>query len=397
MAKFDISEIQVPVAVEDKYLIFSFGTGNQLCPHSDHADHLGGMIRKLKDHVNEVIPIFDLRGLEGYYNDVDDFIRFIGGDKSYVILGEHECKAGWETMLEDQGLVPIVAKGKAFGEHFLDLDYFDSDVCDKKISGICDKITYKGLSYDEAISATFDEQFNDFKNFILKIHRNSLLTEFTMSINGESIQVIPYHSHAVHEVETKPSKLIIGRPGVIANTIGAVFSDEIKEFERLINSDDTRELHLQKFLEKHPNFLKGLNYENIYPQIILERDNDGSLRPDFILEPYDDAFCDILDIKLPNQKFFVGRKDRATLAAGLHEVAAQLREYASYFEEEKYRKLVREKYGLKVYKPRLIAIVGRDMRQMTEVQFHRAFTAYDNLRFMTFDELLKHTRRRILI
>jgi hypothetical protein len=397
MPKFDISEIRVPITVEDRFLIFSFGRGNLLCPHTNHAAHLGDIICQLKYYLNEVVPIFDLRGLEGYYNDIDDFIRFVGGDKSYVILGENECKVGWETMLEGQGLVPILARGKAFGEHFLDLDYFHSDISEIAEDHIVETMNYQGLSYDEAVAVTYDKQFNDFKSFILKIHRNSLLTQFTMSINGGSIQVIPYHSHAIHEVETKPSQVIVGRPGVIANTIGAVFSDEIREFERLINSDDTQERHLQKFLEKYPNFLKGLNYENIYPQIILERDNDGSLRPDFILEPYNDAFCDILDIKLPSQKFFVGRKDRENLAAGLHEVAAQLREYASYFEEEKYRKFVREKYGLNVYKPRLIAIVGRDMRQMTEDKFRRALTVYDNLRFMTFDELLHHARRRILI
>ena len=62
------------------------------------------------------------------------------------------------------------------------------------------------------------------------------------------------------------------------------------------------------------------------------------------------------------------------LAAGLHEVAAQLREYAAYFEQSKYQKFVEEKYGLRVYKPRLIAIVGRDMKQMTDDQFRRAMT-----------------------
>lgn len=156
-------------------------------------------------------------------------------------------------------------------------------------------------------------------------------------------------------------------------------------------------MHIQKFLERHPNFLKGLNYENIYPQIILERDNDGSLRPDFILEPYDDGFCDILDIKLPSQKIIVGPKDRKQLAHGVQQVAAQLREYAAYFKQEKYRKMVREKYGLRIYKPRLIAIVDRDMRQMSDVQFRRSLTAYENLQFMTFDQLVQHAKKRVLI
>jgi Domain of unknown function (DUF4263) len=396
MPEFDVSESSIPVAAEDRYLIFSFGKGHLLCPHINHAIHLGEMVYQLRQDLDQVIPIFDLRGLEGYYNDIDNFIRCVGGDQSYVILGKDECDVGWEEMLEEQGLTPILAKGDNLGKHFLNVEYFDCEL-EAYDHAFDTAIQYQELSYNDAMEARSDAQFNDLKDFILKIHRHSLLTEFTMSINGEKIQVIPYHSHAIHEVETIPSKVIIGRPGIIANTTGAVFSDEIREFETLINSNDAKELRIQRFLESHPNFLKGLNYENIYPQIILERDDDGSLRPDFILEPYDDAFCDILDIKLPTQKIFTGRKDRATLAAGLHEVGAQLREYASYFEQEKYRKLVREKYGLRVYKPRLIAIVGRDMKQMTEPQFRRALTVYDNLQFMTFDELLQHAKRRILI
>ena len=33
MSSFDITETSVPIAAEDKYLIFSFGTGSSLCPH----------------------------------------------------------------------------------------------------------------------------------------------------------------------------------------------------------------------------------------------------------------------------------------------------------------------------------------------------------------------------
>ena len=130
---------------------------------------------------------------------------------------------------------------------------------------------------------------------------------------------------------------------------------------------------------------------------MLQRLDGSELRPDFILEPYDDMWCDILDIKLPNQSIIVGRKDRATLAAGIHEVAAQLREYAAYFEEEKHRKWVLEKFGLRVYKPRLIAVVGRDIRQMSDPEIRRAMTAYSDVHVMTFDQLIQHARSRLLL
>jgi hypothetical protein len=218
-----------------------------------------------------------------------------------------------------------------------------------------------------------------------------------MALEGNQLTLTPYHGHAIHNIDNGDKEVLVGRPATIAERTAAVFTTQISEFERLINAPDTQERHLQAFLEQHPNFLRGLNYENIYPQLVLERDGQGSLKPDFILEPYADSFCDILDIKLPSQNLIVGRKDRATLAAGLHEVAAQLREYAAYFEERKYQKFVQDKYGIRLYRPRLIAIVGRDMKQMNDQEFRRAMTMYENLQIMTFDELLRHARRRLLI
>ena len=64
MPKFDISESGVPIAAEDRYLIFSFGKGHSLCPHTNHAIHLGDMVYRLSQDLRQVIPIFDLRGLE---------------------------------------------------------------------------------------------------------------------------------------------------------------------------------------------------------------------------------------------------------------------------------------------------------------------------------------------
>lgn len=235
-------------------------------------------------------------------------------------------------------------------------------------------------------------------SFLRKLHRNSLMVEFVMSTNGNAIACTPFHSSAVHNVEIpRQSEVLVGRPGVIADKTRSLLAPEIRAFEVLLNDSGTKERHLQKFLESHPNFLTGLNYSNVYSQLVLEREDGTSLRPDFMLEPYDDTWCDILDIKLPNQAIIIGRNDRATLAAGIHEVAAQLREYAAYFEEEKHRKFVREKYGLRVYKPRLIAVVGRDMRQMSDPEIRRAMTAYDDLQVMTFDQLVKHAKGRLLI
>jgi len=396
MVNARISENAVPIAVEDKFLIFSFGRGDLLCPHSAHAEQLGEMVLNLRAPFDKLTPIFDLRGTEGYYNDVDTFIQFVGGKDALVLLGDSEIEAGWDFRLRLRGLQPIRANGLAFSTTELGLEKFEAEAEMYKedvISGLAGKIQ----SWEHYQNILYGRQLEDFTSFLQSIQRNSLLVEYVMSYSQGGIEVTPYHTSAVHNVETSPSSVVIGRPGVIARTTRAVFASQIDEFQQLINKQETKERDLQSFLERNPDFLRGLNYQNVYSQLVLERGNDGSLVPDFILEPYEDGFCDILDLKLPTQNIIVGGKDRATLAAGLHAVAAQLREYTAYFEQEKHQRFVKEKYGLRFYRPRMIAIVGRDMKQMTESQIRRAMTVYPDLQFMTFDELLKHAQNRMLI
>jgi hypothetical protein len=406
MDKFkDINEKAVPIAVEDKFLVFSFGSGRHLCPHSNHADHLGGMIFNLRAPFEKLVPIFDLRGIEGYYADIDTFIRSVGGDNACVFLGDAEVESGWDDMLRGQGLKPMLMHGKSFSTDCLDLSYFDCEAkqyVDSAIEAEYDEYCEKSevassLNYDEIKEMAYGWQREDLVDFLTSIHSNSLLVEFAMVYGRDGIEIVPYHANAVHNIETPRESILVSRPGVIAHTTRCVFSSQIQEFEQLINNRDTKERHLQDFLERNSNFLRGLNYQNIYPQLVLQRDNEGPLKPDFILEPYDDAFCDILEMKLPSQRLLVGRKDRRTFAAGVQEVVAQLREYASYFDDPKYQKYVLQKHGLRVYRPRLIALIGRDLKQMNEEQLRRAMTDYQNLQFMTFDELLEHSRNRMLL
>jgi hypothetical protein len=100
LARHEISQHGVPIAAEDKFLVFAFGKGRLLAPHSNDADHLGEMIQSMEVRIPGITPIFDLRGLEGYYNDIHTFIESVGGPDSYVLLGDAEVDAGWEESLK---------------------------------------------------------------------------------------------------------------------------------------------------------------------------------------------------------------------------------------------------------------------------------------------------------
>ncbi len=462
--KPDISEHQVPLAAEDKFLIISIREAQTLCPGIEDASALGLAIELSKPFLGDLIPLLDLRGLPQIYNDVETFIGELGLPDAQILLNPATAKQLDLTNLRQAcGCNVLIARGQTFRASAFDLSQFRAvgDASRSPLEGLADYLNLVlgrrrkdsvGAIEERAKSKYILNLINDcfgkksccgvtarafarslpefapafhrsytahgnswssFRSsldaysitqsvllhaFLRKLYRNSLLVEFVMTSAGDEITCVPYHAGAINSVEFPgKSDVLVARPGVIADRTNAIFSDEVRILGNLINSKSTREHDLQKFLEAHPAFLKGLNYSNIYPQVVLQRDDGTSLRPDFILEPYDDAWCDILDIKLPGQSVIVGRNDRATLAAGIHEVAAQLREYAAYFEQDRYRKWVREKYGLRVYRPRLIAVVGRDMKRMAEEEVRRAMTAYEDLQIMTFDQLVTHAKSRLLI
>ena len=399
-----VSDQPISIAVEDRFLIFTFGMHDGMFPApSNDLELLGNLLTHLSSTGCPITPVFDLRCVEDIYNDVDDFLNCVAGETANVLLNEGQMDRDW---LEAKGIVALRSGATSYAHHELDWnshvrscdDIANDLILQSILQSECNPMTKRGRKmWAECHRRALNDYAPRFLSFLEPIRTQSLLVEYVMSSRANQIELAPYHSHAIHEVETPNNSVLIGRPAAIAQSTMATFSHEISEFDRLINDPDTRERHLQTFLEEHPNFLRGLNYQDIYPQIVLERDDDGPLMPDFILEPFDDSFCDILDLKLPSQNLFVGRKDRATLAAAIHEVAAQLREYAAYFEQDRHRKFVRDKYGLRVYRPRLIAVVGRDMKQMQDEQFRRAITQYVDLQVMTFDELLVHSKRRLLV
>jgi hypothetical protein len=485
--------------MEDKFMVVAIRAAPRLCPPHETATVIALALEQARSFLGDIVPVFDLRGLQDYYNDVAEFVAGFGDSGGHILVGDDDLQRVRYWGLERKGFTILNVRGDALSAKSLDLKSFYGEKSlegdfSETLGGAGDDLLsllvgrqreegWFGEEGDEeaaflddpllqviseldrdklsvtALKRVFDlntltdliasylgakpavhlsarniaQSFTEFlplvssslRNvsrgeffdrmelsndltqyvrssflhaFLKKLHRRSLLVEYVIAGHRDEIVCVPFHSHAIHNIEhPHKSELIVGRPGVIANSTAAILSGELIEFQRLINAVSTRERHIQAFLEAHPSFLRGLNYRNIYPQLVLQRDNESSLIPDFILEPFDDAWCDILDVKLPRQKLIIGRNDRATLAAGVHEVVAQLREYSAYFEQEKYRKFVREKFGLKVYRPRLVALVGRDMWQMASEEVRRAMTAYDNLEVMTFDAFIEHCKSRILV
>lgn len=173
-----------------------------------------------------------------------------------------------------------------------------------------------------------------------------------------------------------------------------LYSSQIDEFEELINSQKAKEHDLQKFFEKYPFFILNDMYQRIHPQLVLKSE-DVNLRPDFILEPYNQhEFCDILEIKPPSFPIFIKKKNRNRYSAAVFEAKAQLLEYKSFFQENAKRNAIEKKYGLKFYRPRLHLIIGRTgkLDPMTEREIEESER---DISIITYDKLLARAKNKL--
>jgi hypothetical protein len=178
---------------------------------------------------------------------------------------------------------------------------------------------------------------------------------------------------------------------------GSVTADELLELEDLINNRITREQDLQEFFERHPHFLRRWDFREVFPQIVLTREDDGPLIPDFILVDRLASNATILDLKLPKSRTVVAKRNRGRFSALVEEARAQLLEYRDWFDDRSNRESLKKRFGLEIYRPRLAAIIGSRaaVESAYELQKLRARTA--DIEVVTYDDILDDAKRRLLL
>lgn len=264
-----------------------------------------------------------------------------------------------------------------------------------------------GLDWDDSWMESLDVELSHdavmrdrtayLDKFLRQIASNSLLTTVNIEMAGDAISVVPYHAHSLHHVATPDDDLVLVRPARPSRRYWTSFRREILKLEALLNRPATSEREIEELLMSNPLFLRGLNYQSVYGQVVLPRPDGTSLRPDIIAEPIDSQWAHIIELKLPSERILVGRPNRARLAWTITEVTAQLREYAAYFDNRDLAKTVQHQYGFKCHKPKLVAIIGRDPRGYSEEETRRAITSQPDLEILSWDQLLKAARSMPLI
>lgn len=210
--------------------------------------------------------------------------------------------------------------------------------------------------------------------------------------------VYPLEDLGIHNVidPSTRSTIIHGSANLVLKRTRDVWGSQIQQFEDLINSPHLQESQLQKFFELHPSFLLGTDYESVRSNVILPNQFGNDLIPDFFLEPIVSELWEILELKLPDKPLTVGSANRKDMSRYVRQGCAQLRTYMHYFDDPKHRDAVGRKYGIWTYKPRLTLIIGRK-REVSDLLWRQLELELPHVRVITYDDLLRKVKKRILV
>jgi hypothetical protein len=427
------ADYRVQLAIEDRFIVIKLNQPDALFPSEDIVDAIDGSLAQFPQYT----VVCDLRGiatggkvLEPTY-DAIELARGLGGQSHCLATSDDiaclELPRDLKVFEVKSDTSPI-----AFGD--LDLVPFarDHELPESAFDSYRDNFARKlptKEEYEFAREETYIDQifgsYDDFiahweatlpadrasattpggleilgkrylESFIEASTRHSLLVELAIQSSGEVTRVVPYHAHALNRIDVN-GELWIGRPAVIAKQTQSILRSELASFEKLIARTDVSEKEIQDWLETHPWFFKSLGFAKVYPKVVLERETDGPLIPDFILEPAANTWCEILDIKRPEPTLIAGPSDRKRFSAAVSQLQAQLREYRAYFEDPRLAQSIEKKYGIKCYKPKLIGVIGREIPDAGTREMRRLMTSYSDTEIVTFDRLIKQSQARLLI
>jgi thioredoxin len=172
------------------------------------------------------------------------------------------------------------------------------------------------------------------------------------------------------------------------------FTSAIEELEELLNSSYATKDDVRSFLEDHPDLILGHSYKTAHAQVLLRREGDRPLRPDFMLEPIGGELADVVEVE-PAQRDIATETDGVTeLTDVVVKACARLREYRDYFEDENRRVEIEDEHGLRAFRPRMFVVIGRSGRTDAITQ-RRLETQLPDVTLRSWDEVLDLARQRL--
>lgn len=173
---------------------------------------------------------------------------------------------------------------------------------------------------------------------------------------------------------------------------------KLNDFIQLINSDETSEPEITKYLEDNPEILQiSFGAHALNPQKVLRwqyTTDKKDLKPDFLIERMD-GFVDILEFKLPRIKStpIVGRNERQHPSFEIDSAIAQINLYNEWCIQEVNRQWAKTEYYLNINQPVKYLVIGHS-DEFTAEERQRLRSTRDIVIF-TYDEFIELARYQI--
>lgn len=359
----------------------------------DHPELVGEFIDYLEENFSIKEAVLDLRETSIIYNDVKDIVEALEKYKKSLLVNcnNKDSLTDYQDTYGDI-VIPVEDSPRLKPIQF---EISDMELCCATHSTVEDKDEWEDVELNrKSLNLKISEKY---------LH-DSLSSFLNITIFNERFSVVPCHGMATYDLKMSKNQLPV-RP--MRYSPSKNLADDIIAFEKLLNIRGLKESNIQEFIEEYPHIMRGLfpDGARIYPHLSLNRTSKGLLIPDFFVQPFGQEFLEIVDLKLPTKQLVVETKNRNHFSQAVVEGIAQLREYSSYFDDEKNRSNFTksmEKYGafdeFNCYKPMSTLVIGFDENWKNNPSILREKrTSYSDINVVTYDELIKTCRNRLLI
>lgn len=217
--------------------------------------------------------------------------------------------------------------------------------------------------------------------------------QFVVLDGPNGFRVLPFAVLGGYKIIESEGSPIWQARGNVLQPIEDDIGEQIKKLESLINGGGA-EREFQRFFERFPRFLTNIGpYQKVHAQLVLHREQEGSLIPDFFLEKIDSDFCDICDLKLPTHEIVRHQKNRTRFRDAIMEGIAQLTYYRDWFDSPNNRNAFTAKYGINSYRPRAVLVIGRRASFSTEIERLQLEGGLPNwFQLLTYDEIINRAK-----
>lgn len=279
----------------------------------------------------------------------------------------HDKSFGWMHI--------VLGKRKNDGELVLRLKKFRNwfNIPSEKYLAIVQKMLEKGANELGWHSELTDEQIERM------IKENEALKE----LKGKSKEQIARKKEIIDDLLEEVGKLREEQLSLNLNN----FKNDIKEFKNILKKE-SKEKDIQSWLYNHP-WIFGPTYVESSKEVINRKGD----RIDFLLQRYD-TFYDVIELKLPICKLFVGKEEDVpeqeisreyTMSADLKDAISQTIGYLEKYEIDKTN--IKWEKGISIHKPRGIIVIGRSDK--TNKRALKSLNSYlHNVEIFTYEDMV---------